>query len=59
MFNNMGGGKEGVTSLYLLTLNNIKKNEKEDLALQNYVMISLSTLFGYGCLGTGMEFKDK
>lgn len=32
---------------------------KEDLALQNYVMISLSTLFGYGCLGTGMEFKDK
>lgn len=32
---------------------------KEDLALQNYIMISLSTLFGYGCLGAGMEFKDK
>lgn len=32
---------------------------KEDLALQNYVMISLATLFGYGCLGAGMEFKDK
>lgn len=32
---------------------------KEDLILQNYVMISLATLFGYGCLGAGMEFKDK